>query len=100
MAVVQGDHARRHIGDPQSFTDANVAHNVIAIGIVALITICILFGIKAPISITFIITLLSPENTCLGTNIESLSGLEAEILTLIGFYLAAILKIKGSHPVA
>jgi hypothetical protein len=43
-------------------------------------------------------TFLAPKNVCLDTKIESLSGLEAEILVLIGFYMVAILEIQdGCH---
>jgi hypothetical protein len=47
-----------------------------------------------------IFVLLGPENVCLDTNIVILSGLEAEILVDIGFYMVAILKIQdGRHNV-
>jgi len=44
-----------------------------------------------------IIEFLVPENVCLDTKIESLSGLEAEILVLIGFYVVAIFEIQDGH---
>ncbi len=47
-----------------------------------------------------IILYLDPENVCLDTNIESLAGLEAEILALLGLHMSAILEIQyGGHNV-
>ena len=44
-----------------------------------------------------IIVFLAPENVCLDPKIESLSGLEAEILVLKDFYMAEIQD--GRHAV-
>ena len=41
-----------------------------------------------------ILTILTPENLILGTKIENLGGLEAEIFVLIGLYMVAILDSK------
>ena len=41
-----------------------------------------------------IIAFLVPENVCLDTKIAILSGIEAEIMALIGFYMVAILESK------
>ena len=43
------------------------------------------------------IEFLVPENVCLDTKIESLSGLEADILVLRGFYMVAILDFQDGH---
>jgi hypothetical protein len=42
----------------------------------------------------FIIVFVAPENVCLGTKIEILSRMEAEILIFILFYMAAIVEIQ------
>jgi hypothetical protein len=45
-----------------------------------------------------IIAFLALEHVCSGTKIESLGSFNAEILTCIGFYMAAILTIQdGCH---
>jgi hypothetical protein len=43
----------------------------------------------------FIIVFVAPQNVYLGTKIESLSRMEAEILIFICFYMAAIVEIQN-----
>ena len=44
-----------------------------------------------------IVVFVDSENVCLDTKIVIRSGLEAEILVDIGFYMAAFLKIQDGH---
>ena len=47
------------------------------------------------------VVFLDPENVCLDTKIMILSGLAAEILVDIGFYIMGIIKIQdGCHNVS
>jgi hypothetical protein len=61
---------------------------------------CFIFNQITNLTLSWYSVFLDPENVCLDTKIMILSGLEAEIVIDICFYMVAILKIQdGRHDV-